>query len=169
MEKGLKNSLQIQLLCFLLCLFSASGIRAASYDHLQLVYAWPNTFCLDRNVACKNPVPQKFVLHGLWPSDKSGKPLAYCHKTANVSWALSKYEKQLSSSWPSLRRDLTNMKFWQYQWEKHRTCALSRMNVLGYLQLIITTQRNLDPLMALRANNIKPNGYRTPWNLSRMP
>ncbi|GFP79250.1 ribonuclease 1, partial [Phtheirospermum japonicum] len=71
---------------------------------------------------------------------------------------LSKVEKQLAHSWPSIRRDLTNRQFWQYQWDKHGTCVLPRMNVLNYLQLIITQQRKFDLLRALATNNIKPNG-----------
>ncbi|GER50476.1 3-dehydroquinate synthase [Striga asiatica] len=147
------------LLCvfFLLCLCSAWSLRKTSYDHFQLVHTWPNTFCLDRNITCKKPVPQNFVIHGLWPADKSGKPLTHCYKTGSICSDISKYKRQLAHSWPSIRADLTNANFWQYQWDKHGSCALSRMTVHDYLQLITTTQRKLDLLRALTSNNIKPN------------
>ncbi|KAK6129235.1 hypothetical protein DH2020_036944 [Rehmannia glutinosa] len=158
------NNPPFLLLFLFLSLCSASNVsNAVLYNHLQLVYTWPHTFCLDRRVSCKKPVPQNFVLHGLWPAhDKVGKNLIYCSKSGSISWALNKYEKQLTTSWPSLRRDLTNKQFWQYQWDKHGTCVLPRMNVLRYLQLIITLQPKFDLLRALSTNDIKPNGSSYP-------
>ncbi|CAA0828433.1 Ribonuclease 2 [Striga hermonthica] len=108
----MKKPDNILFLCLLLlCFCSAWSIRKTSYDHFQLVYTWPNTFCLDRNVTCNKPVPQNFVIHGLWPADKSGKPLTHCYKTGSISSAISKYERQLAHSWPSLRTDLMNTNF----------------------------------------------------------
>ncbi|KAL0350913.1 UNVERIFIED_CONTAM: Aldose 1-epimerase [Sesamum radiatum] len=126
-----------------------------TYEHL---YTWPNTFCLDRRVTCKKPVPQTFALHGLWPANKSGKSLVYCSKTGSISQALDKYERQLEVCWSSLRRDFTNREFWQYQWNKHGTCVLPSMNVLHYLQVIIAQGRRFNLLRALLSQNIMPNG-----------
>ncbi|KAL8044033.1 hypothetical protein ABFS82_08G021200 [Erythranthe guttata] len=149
------------LLCLLVILLSfciASDARAGSYDHLVLVYIWPNAFCSNKRVHCKTPVPQNFTVHGLWPTDKTGKTLVYCNKSGSISSALSKYEKQLANAWPSLRRDLANRELWQYQWEKHGTCVLPKMTVLQYLQVIITQARRFDFVRALKKNGITTNG-----------
>ncbi|PIN01192.1 Ribonuclease T(2) [Handroanthus impetiginosus] len=144
--------------------FSALGPDASNslYNHLQLVYLWPSTFCLDRNMVCKKPVAQNFVLHGLWPADRAGNSLVYCSRTGSISRALTKYERQLAACWPSLSRHTTNRQFWQYQWDKHGTCVLPRMNVLHYLQLMISRQGKFNLLRALTSNNIKPNGSSYP-------
>lgn len=80
------------LLVLLLSFSPAPNARRRSngaYDHLELVYTWPNTFCLNKTAACKTPVPQNFILHGLWPADRTGKTLVYCDKPENISWAVS--------------------------------------------------------------------------------
>ncbi|XP_011098593.1 ribonuclease S-2-like [Sesamum indicum] len=148
------------LLFLLLCSYGSASSN--SYNHLLLVYTWPNTFCLDRSVTCKKPVPQNFALHGLWPANKSGKSLVYCSKTGSISQALQKYERQLEICWSSLRRDFTNREFWQYQWNKHGTCVLPRMNVSRYLQVIIAQGRRFNLLRALLSQNIMPNGSSYP-------
>ncbi|KAL7100861.1 hypothetical protein ACP275_08G021200 [Erythranthe tilingii] len=146
--------LLLRLLVILLSFCIASDARVGSYDHLVLVYIWPNTFCSNKRVDCKTPVPQNFTVHGLWPADKTGKTLVYCNKSGSISSALSKYEKQLANSWPSLRRDLANRELWEYQWEKHGACVLPKMTVLQYLQVIITQARRFDFVRTLKKNGI---------------
>ncbi|KAL0450573.1 UNVERIFIED_CONTAM: Aldose 1-epimerase [Sesamum latifolium] len=95
-------------------------------------------------------------------SNKSGKSLVYCSKTGNISQALVKYERQLEVCWSSLRRDFPNREFWQYQWNKHGTCTLPRMNVSRYLQVIISQGRRFNLSRALLSQNIMPNGSSYP-------
>ncbi|XP_050896786.1 extensin-like [Lathyrus oleraceus] len=39
-----------------------------SFDHFKLALTWPQTFC--KIETCLSPLPQTFVIHGLWPSKR---------------------------------------------------------------------------------------------------
>ena len=39
----------------------------SNYDHVMLTLQWPPSVCLYTTPACKQPVPNRWTIHGLWP------------------------------------------------------------------------------------------------------
>ncbi|KAJ8682182.1 hypothetical protein QAD02_017974 [Eretmocerus hayati] len=69
----------------------------------------------------------KWTLHGLWPQsakDWTGVECCAAYKPI-IESHLSALEKDLSEFWPSYDPNKTNRDFWNYEYEKHGTCALN--------------------------------------------
>lgn len=70
-----------------------------------------------------------FTVHGLWPNKFTGWHPANCNQRdpdyefekENVSEAV---QNEMNCEWQSYKNNTTNEGFWEWEWEKHGTCAL---------------------------------------------
>ena len=60
-----------------LCLTALPTLFANTYDYFQLVLTWPPTFCTAPS-PCKEPIPQEFILNGLWQSNSKSRRYPWC-------------------------------------------------------------------------------------------
>ncbi|KAI7992103.1 Ribonuclease S-4 [Camellia lanceoleosa] len=62
----------------------------------------------------------------------------------------------LASAWPNIIIGRTDLNLWQYQWDKHGTCCLSRMTKMDYFLSVIRETNKMDLLSILGNANIVP-------------
>lgn len=81
---------------------------------------WQNSKCS----LCKQQL-NIWTLHGLWPNNYNGTYPSHCENeiqlgTHSLNQALI---DQLNSKWPTYKVVNSNQYFWNYEWQKHGTCA----------------------------------------------
>ena len=54
------------------------------FDYFYLVMQWPNSFCNPGKISCNRPIPNHFIVHGLWPQ-KTGFPRFDCTGAINTT------------------------------------------------------------------------------------
>ncbi|KAI7991954.1 Intracellular ribonuclease LX [Camellia lanceoleosa] len=127
------------------------------YDQFQLVQAWIPTFCKKYRGCLPNLTPD-FTLHGLWPTTRTGNLMMNCGKGNDfyIRPEIIALAGPLASAWPSIIIGRTDLDLWQYQWDKHGTCCLSRMTKINYFQSVIRESNKMDLLSILGNANIVP-------------
>ncbi|CAK7345801.1 unnamed protein product [Dovyalis caffra] len=100
-------------------------------DHAWLVYTWPFGYCLKPPVIdkCKlAPLPEKLVLHGLWPVNKNGFPVMKCQERRDISPLFQSVDfyDSMMQHWPCLTAPVESskkqIKFWTDEFFKHGSC-----------------------------------------------
>ncbi|KAI7995374.1 Ribonuclease 3 [Camellia lanceoleosa] len=128
------------------------------YNQFQLVQAWILTFCKKYSGCFPNLTPN-FTLHGLWPATRTGNSLLNCGKSRKDSYIrpeTTALAGPLASAWPSIIIGRTDSQLWQYEWDKHGTCCLSRITKMDYFLSVIRERNKMDLLSILGNANIVP-------------
>ena len=55
------------------------------YDYFSLVLQWPKSFCNTGGVTCTSPIPNYFILHGLWPQLYNGQ-ITICNSAIKLNY-----------------------------------------------------------------------------------
>lgn len=87
----------------------------ASFDYYLLSLTWSPTFCEMRRhktTQCQHLPHYRFVLHGLWPSDRRGAPPIFC--------SVQKVDPTTLQTVLSIMPDKNLIK---HEWCKHGTCS----------------------------------------------
>ncbi|KAK2180622.1 hypothetical protein NP493_435g02067 [Ridgeia piscesae] len=144
-------------------------------DFEFFVYAqqWPPTVCVQADVTHKHQcrIPNNVTtwsVHGLWPSNHRGMGPSFCNKTAKFDPnAIRPIENLLLKFWPNLYTDEPLLQFWEHEWDKHGTCAMtvpSLSNEYKYFNIGIKINNKLDVLGSLTKQGIVPkDGYTYPY------
>ncbi|CAJ2632426.1 S6-RNase [Trifolium pratense] len=134
----------------------------AQYDFFKLVAQWPPNACRTRTINCiASRKPQNFTLHGIWPSNTTGKEPRNCFNTNHLTRIhftgamVQSLFPRINNSWPDLKGQEES--FWGSQWDKHGTCSQNNFNVLNYFKLALDTKDRVDVLKAFGNNNIHPH------------
>nr|KYP40893.1 Extracellular ribonuclease LE [Cajanus cajan] len=96
----------------------------SSYDYLKLAQQWPKSYCNFQiqfgSKTCKKPIPLRFTIHGLWPSNTSissqPNPCPSNNQFVNQQ-VIKRFGSRLQLDWPNLSGD--DNKFWNLEWKKH--------------------------------------------------
>ena len=98
-----------------------------SFDYYIFTRTWVPAFCFLNKGKCSGIIPQKFSIHGLWPTYDNGSWPQYCpSKINNISnnQELNNILPDLNYHWSdSLNK--SNWPLWEHEWQKHGTCALN--------------------------------------------
>ncbi|KAL7186334.1 hypothetical protein ACSBR2_028138 [Camellia fascicularis] len=126
-----------------------------TYDQFQLVQAWIPTFC-KKYSGCFPNLAQNFTLHGLWPATRTGNSVLYCGKGQDhyIGRETTALAVPLASAWPSIILGTKDSQLWQYEWDKHEICCLSRMTKMDYFLSVIRERNKMDLLSILSDANI---------------
>ncbi|MED6192495.1 hypothetical protein PIB30_010430 [Stylosanthes scabra] len=84
-----------------------------------------------------------FTIHGLWPTNKTGR-VESCSTTAfDVKLLNATLTNQLKQQWPNLLVGQDDT-FWKHEWKKHGTCSENKFDLPNYFQLTINIKQRLD-------------------------
>ncbi|XP_050902457.1 ribonuclease S-4-like [Lathyrus oleraceus] len=96
-------------------------IAPPPFNHLTRTDQWPYAACMKNGLApCKQPIPNYFTLHGIWPSNIAPPHPSECLPASFDSNIIASLVPELSTAWPSLHKD--NVQTWKHQWNKHGVC-----------------------------------------------
>ncbi|XP_058759363.1 ribonuclease 3-like [Vicia villosa] len=139
----------------------ASPPPPPSFDHFKLALTWPQTFCKIEN--CFYPLPQKFVIHGLWPNKVGDTDIRDCQVgKEEKTQKLNTIRKTLEKDWPSLIKDRhgnqnwANDVLWLKQWNSHGTCSIQMFEFLSYFEETLKVYNRYNIKDILEKSNIKP-------------
>ena len=104
------------------------------YDCYVFSIFWPASSCFNKysgNDACLERVRQLnidnyFIIHGLWPTYKSGKYTDTCNKDEEIDIIFDdeEYKNRLTVNWPGLYSSEQIM--WNHEYNKHGYCYIQR-------------------------------------------
>jgi len=102
------------------------------WDYLLLVREWPGTMT-------PGPLPsyvKSFTLHGLWPNRNDGSYPQCCNNSYPFSYnQIEPIIDDVRRVWyDTLHDNLNGTSFWEHEWSKHGTCAVSD-GAIGYTEL----------------------------------
>eukprot|EP00698_Gefionella_okellyi_P024441 TRINITY_DN861_c0_g1_i1.p1 TRINITY_DN861_c0_g1~~TRINITY_DN861_c0_g1_i1.p1 ORF type:complete len:248 (+),score=44.27 TRINITY_DN861_c0_g1_i1:55-798(+) len=132
-----------------------------SWDYMLLVVDWSGSACIGITHECEIPDDvDDFTLHGLWPNRNDNSYPQFCNDSDPFD------PQQVSSVMSEMRQywtdyyDATGTSFWEHEWDKHGTCAMSDDLLATQLMfftaaLRLRTQANI--LAKLEDGNIYPN------------
>ena len=103
-----------------------------SYDSYVMAVQWANGYCSAQNCGNKNANVEKntMTIHGLWPSQKSGKQLSDCTKGVKITDDGSTTFVNMRKYWPSFAK--SNTDFWAHEYNKHGYCMVEEFGWSGY-------------------------------------
>lgn len=140
--------------------------ESKDFDYLVLRQIWPKTSCMfpgSHQCTIKNTV-SSWVIHGLWPNYNVGFP-SFCNKTDKFRPDLIQpIVADLEKYWPNLYTDTPLNSFWQHEWEKHGTCALSLKQVTNerdYFQMTLGLREKFDFGTLLEKASIVPDNSKS--------
>ena len=160
------------LLPLFLILFATSIVQAlnlnSTFDHFVFTQFWAPQSCRDLHNNCKfSHIPPIWTIHGLWPTDEHSKRYpSYCTKEKFNIRLLEGIRNVMSKYWFTYIKGGSDVEFWQHEWEKHGTCAVSEDNSvfhdqLSYFTTVLNlyTQYNVSAILQL-ADIYPGNAYR---------
>ncbi|CAL5405813.1 unnamed protein product [Camellia sinensis] len=155
------RNLEIINLVFLLGLLCTPDAVTCqrTYNQFQFVQAWIPTFCKKYSGCFPNLAPN-FTLHGLWLATRTGNSVLNCGTSRwdyNIGPETMALAGPLASAWPSIIIGRKDKQLWQYEWDKHGTCCLSRMTKMDYFLSVIRERNKMDLLSILSNANIVPH------------
>ncbi|CAL5402975.1 unnamed protein product [Camellia sinensis] len=130
-----------------------------TYNQFQFVQAWIPTFCKKYRGCFPNLAPN-FTLHSLWLATRTGNSVLNCGTSRwdyNIGPETMALAVPLASAWPSIIIGRKDKQLWQYEWDKHGTCCLSRMTKMDYFLSVIRERNKMDLLSILSNANIVPH------------
>ena len=96
---------------------------------------WPASSCFNKdygNQECFDRVRELgiddyYIIHGLWPTYRSGKYTDICNKNSeiNITFNNEEYLKNLTEYWPGLYSSDQTM--WNHEYNKHGYCYIKRI------------------------------------------
>ncbi|XP_062585790.1 uncharacterized protein LOC134247439 isoform X2 [Saccostrea cucullata] len=137
---------------------ACNQVMAVEFDFFILVLQWPVTFCRIKN--CAKEPPNKWTIHGLWPSN-----VIYCeHNESFQEKNIPENTKALMNDiWPDLTSKNGNRNFWSDEWRKHGTCADvdGTRSLAGYFTKAVDLAHRYSISSFLENSNITPNATTT--------
>ncbi|KAL3147308.1 hypothetical protein ABBQ32_002793 [Trebouxia sp. C0010 RCD-2024] len=154
--------------------------QAPCDEFFYLVQQWGPTFCKHERQPCQvEPVSSHFTLHGLWPNYEKGRcpgkkgawpqncddsstelpPECDCPFDLSL---LADLQSSMLENWPSYGQ--TNARFWQHEWDKHGSCAITYEQEIGgpvtsqhqYFDKALQLREQCNVLESLKAVGISP-------------
>ncbi|XP_036335743.1 ribonuclease Oy-like [Rhagoletis pomonella] len=102
------------------------------WDVLIFTQQWPVTTCYhwreeDSTHACILPDKKEFwTIHGVWPTKLGHMGPSFCNKTADFDLnQLEQILTNLKTYWPTIDGQQKLGYFWEHEWLKHGTCAVT--------------------------------------------
>ncbi|XP_050384994.1 ribonuclease MC-like [Argentina anserina] len=150
--------------------------NAEPYDYMQFVLQYPPGLCYSLPKGqCISPLPTKFTIHGIWPSNNSGIfvtcPKALAKHPFVAAQITTPLKVNLSKSWPSVLKSKTNLQFWQHEYEKHGACAVESgtppLTQKSYFERGDQLWNLYDIYGVLNKSGIKPNAT-SPYNMTQL-
>lgn len=118
----------LPLLTFLIAFWPTAKVDAASFDYYIFSLSWSPEYChqhpKDKTPECNAQAKMNFVVHGLWPSNKSGKDPENC---SGAQFDPSAVPAHLTDIMPS--------GIFKHEWQTHGAC--SGMTESVYFQKIL--------------------------------
>ncbi|KAK6181175.1 hypothetical protein SNE40_009093 [Patella caerulea] len=104
--------------------------KSNEFDFFAFKQAWPTVICFKyRSEGHKCHISRNvtgWTIHGLWPSAGSSKGPIFCNNSSKFNEsAVEKLLPDLDVYWPNLHSDTVRDGFWEHEWSKHGTCAVS--------------------------------------------
>ncbi|XP_027933564.1 ribonuclease 1-like [Vigna unguiculata] len=127
------------------------------WDHFMFVQQWPKGYCDSPHPGTRKCriVPEKFVIHGLWPQKENGTHPKCRTKTPIYRRDLKPLTKQLDEDWPNLTG--INFLFWKVEWIKHGGCSEATIPKLEYFNLTLHLYEQNNLLNILEKEQIVPD------------
>ena len=148
----------MSLLPFFLILFAPSIVQTLNlnntFNHFVFTQFWAPQSCRDLHNNCQfSHVPPIWTIHGLWPTNEhSTRHPSYCTREEFDIRLLKDIKSLMSKYWFTYIKGGSDIEFWQHEWEKHGTCAVSGDNTVFPNQLsYFTTVLNLYSLYNVSA------------------
>lgn len=131
---------------------------AVEFDFFILVLQWPVTFCRTKN--CAKEPPNKWTIHGLWPSNVVDCKHNESFQEKNIPDNTKAF---MIDIWPDLTSKNGNRNFWAYEWKKHGTCADvdGTRSLAGYFTKAVDLAHRYSISSILENSNITPNATTT--------
>jgi ribonuclease T2 len=140
-----------------------SVTKSEKFDYLILREIWPASTCLfpgEHTCAIAKNV-STWVVHGLWPSLRGKIGPESCNRTLPFDYNKIKWlVPELLEFWPNLYTNTAMDSFWQHEWEKHGTCALTLPQVRDesdYFNVSLSLREHFDFGPILEASSIQPD------------
>ena len=104
------------------------------YDCYIFSIFWPASSCFNKysgNEMCFERIRElnidnNFIIHGLWPSYKSGQYIDTCNKNDEINITFDEtYKNELTPSWPGLYS--SDQEMWNHEYNKHGYCYIRRI------------------------------------------
>ncbi|XP_022756660.1 ribonuclease MC-like [Durio zibethinus] len=133
------------------------------FTFYKLSLQWPAAACNSGRMTCKQPIPKKFTIHGIWPQDSNDDPVPAYGPTnpcttvrptpaSNLPTELNPILSDLQSLWPNLKdpQNLNqNFIFWAHEWTKHGMCSDYPNDPHDYFNSAVLLRNGFDPDMGL--------------------
>jgi ribonuclease T2 len=143
----------------------AEGIQS-DWDHFVFSQQWPASVCVESSEKHQHKceIPPKvstWTVHGIWPSEGASEGPFFCNKSAKFDPdKIKTIVDELEQYWPNLYADSPLDAFWEHEWDKHGTCAMTLDAVdseLKYFTKGIDLRRQFDLLSILQTSSIVPS------------
>ena len=112
-------------------------------DHVLLALQWPPGVCLSSRRRCRSSI-DRFTIHGTWPNFRNSSGPAFCCGERFDASRVTQQVPDLQSKWGTLFPG-SDSAFWQHEWDKHGTCAMTP-KLRGQIQYFKQTVQLLDDL-----------------------
>ena len=118
------------------------------YDSFILTLLWNPVFCYKKGKQCYKRLKEKelniFMIHGLWPSLKSGQELQWCNIDEDIQVEIKDFPDDLKNNitnyWIGVEN--SDKELWNYVYNKYGYCYIQKIrqnvtNSLRYFQLTV--------------------------------
>nr|AHA90950.1 self-incompatibility ribonuclease [Pyrus communis] len=157
---GITGITWVVIMAFSLIVLILSSYTAG-YDYFQFTQQYQPAVCNSNPTPCKDPPDKLFTVHGLWPSNSTGRDPKYCNPSNVTSHMVKNIQAQLEIIWPNVLNRTDHIGFWDRQWKKHGSCGRPAItNEVNYFQTVIkmyiTQKQNVSKILAKA--QIEPEG-----------
>lgn len=153
---GRRASWNTLLVCSLLAALAGVAFGAgAEFDYFLLTREWPGTFCREYQCRQQPANTSVFTIHGLWPQYQNESWPEWCDPENKFDIdAVKDLLDQMNIEWPMLYMP----DFWQHEWDRHGTCALSVFSSQHeYFESTLKLHEKYDLQDALAIDGIVPS------------
>eukprot|EP01117_Protostelium_nocturnum_P001760 TRINITY_DN1217_c0_g1_i1.p1 TRINITY_DN1217_c0_g1~~TRINITY_DN1217_c0_g1_i1.p1 ORF type:complete len:229 (+),score=64.99 TRINITY_DN1217_c0_g1_i1:29-715(+) len=130
-----------------------------TWDYLMYVARWPGTVARGQSLPA---FVNSFTLHGMWPQRYDGSWPSFCTKEPMDRKSLAPIYKQLYADWYDYQGN--GYSFWEHEWSKHGTCAISDPiigNELKFFTTALKLHDQVDVPKVLSAQGIVPSNSKS--------
>ncbi|KAK6181174.1 hypothetical protein SNE40_009092 [Patella caerulea] len=104
--------------------------KSNEFDFFTFTQSWPTVVCFEGvSTGHKCHISRNvtgWTIHGLWPSQGSTEGPSFCNNSLKFNEsAVEKLLPDLDAYWPNLYTDTARDDFWEHEWSKHGTCAVT--------------------------------------------
>ncbi|ELT99500.1 hypothetical protein CAPTEDRAFT_154023 [Capitella teleta] len=126
---------------------------------------WPQSICQDLRRTHEHDcaIPENvtsWTVHGLWPNRNGTEGPNFCNSSVKFDFStLKPILPELLMTWPNLYTDTEIASFWEHEWTKHGTCAMS-LDALAtefkYFSMGLNLHKRYDYMQTLKQFGITP-------------